>query len=245
MSAMSATPDFAPALPHGELQPVLPGVHMVTGTMKTVLMGAHWHFSRNMTVISSGRELTLVNTVRLDDGGLAALDALGTVTNIVRLGALHGQDDAFYKHRHPKATYWAPAGVPPAPGIEADRPLVDDGAAPLPDASVFLFRQTKLPEAILHLGREGGILVACDALQNWLAPDAFFSDESRAMMTQMGFFTPANIGPAWRQFNEPQGGDFERLMALDFRHVLPGHGSPLKDSAREAFGERFAQVFAS
>ena len=35
--------------------------------------------------------LTLVNSVRLDDAGLAALDALGKVTNVVRLGAMRSR----------------------------------------------------------------------------------------------------------------------------------------------------------
>ena len=34
---------FAPALEHGQLQEVLPGIFFVTGAMKTMLMGSHWH----------------------------------------------------------------------------------------------------------------------------------------------------------------------------------------------------------
>ena len=75
--------NFAPALPHGDIQEVFPDVFFVTGTMQTVLMGAHWHFSRNMTIVRDGTELTLINTVRLDDAGLAQLDALGTVKNVL------------------------------------------------------------------------------------------------------------------------------------------------------------------
>lgn len=232
---------FAEALPHGELEEVFPGVFFVTGTMKTQLMGAHWHFSRNMTVVKDGDALTLVNTVRLGDEGLAALDRLGQVKHVVRIGALHGLDDAFYKHRY-GATYWALPGMPGAP--QPDLVLQAGAGGPFAGCSVFIFEQTKLPEAILRIDREGGILVAADALQNWVGPDEFFSEESRQTMTAMGFFQPANLGPVWMQVNEAKAGDFERLQALEYRHALCGHGSPLRDGAREAYRERIARVFA-
>jgi hypothetical protein len=234
--------DLAPALPHGDIQEVFPDVFFVTGTMQTVLMGAHWHFSRNMTIVREGTALTLINTVRLDDAGLAQLDALGTVKNVVKIGALHGLDDAFYKQRY-GATLWAPAGMPHDHGLTADKLLEPGGEMPFAGASLFVFEATKLPECIVRIDREGGILVACDALQNWVGPDAFFSEESRKMMTDMGFFQSANIGPVWIKVNEPQAQDFVRLRDVPFRHVLCGHGVPLRDTAHEAFQTRFRQVF--
>lgn len=237
-------PDFAPALPHGDIQHVFPDVFFVTGTMKTVLMGAHWHFSRNMTIVRDGTELTLINTVRLDDAGLAQLDALGTVKHVVKIGALHGLDDAFYKQRY-NATLWALPGMPHEHGLQADQLLAPGGNVPFKGASVFVFEQTKLPECIVRIDREGGILVACDALQNWVGPDAFFSEESRKMMTDMGFFQSANLGPVWMQVNEPKAQDFVRLRAIPFRHALCGHGVPLRDVAQEAFHARFQQVFGA
>ena len=235
---------FAPAQAHGLLEEVFPGVYFVTGTMQTQLMGAHWHFSRNMTVVRDGDALTLINSVRLDEGGLRQLDALGRVAHVVRIGALHGLDDAFYKARY-GATYWAPAGVPPIAGLVPDRVLAPGGAMPFAGCSVFAFEHTKLPEAIVHIDREGGILVACDALQNWVAPDQFFSEASRQTMTQMGFFQEANVGPVWQQVNEPKAADFQRLRRLNFRHALCGHGSPLRDRAHQAFSARFDSVFSA
>jgi hypothetical protein len=60
----------------------------------------------------------------------------------------------------------------------------------------------------------------------------------------MNFFECANVGPLWRQLNEPQEQDFVRLLELRFRHLLPGHGSPLPDKAKEAFTERFRRMFS-
>jgi hypothetical protein len=42
-------------------------------------------FSRNMTTLRDGERLVLVNCVRLHEAGLASLDALGTVTDPIRL----------------------------------------------------------------------------------------------------------------------------------------------------------------
>lgn len=233
---------FAEAMPHGDIQEVFPDIFFVTGTMKTVLMGAHWHFSRNMVVVRDGGNLSLINSVRLSDEGLKQLDALGTVVNIVKIGSLHGLDDAFYKDRY-KAKLWALPNMPHAEGVEPDQILSTDGQLPFAESSIFVFEHTKLPECILRIDREGGILIACDALQNWMAPDAFFSDESRQMMSEMGFFQSANLGPVWMKVNEPKAQDFIRLNELAFSHVLCGHGTPLRNNAQQAFAERFKQVF--
>ena len=81
---------------------------------------------------------------------------------------------------------------------------------------------------MLRLDRSGGILIACDALQNWHSPDEFFSDGSKELMQSMGFFTPANLGPVWVQVAAPAGDDFSRLKTLSFKHALCGHGQPLR-----------------
>ena len=231
-----------PALPHGNLAEMFPDVFFVTGTMKTVLVGADWQFNRNMTVVREGGALTLINTVRLDDTGLKELDALGRVASIIKIGSLHGRDDTFYKSRY-GATFWAPPGMSHEHGLTADKELVPGGEMPFAGCSVFVFRTTKLPECILRIDRAGGILVACDSLQNWLAPDKFFSEDSRKMMMKMGYFQAANVGPLWMQVNEPKGEDFARLRELSFRHALCGHGAPLRDTAKEAYTDRFHRVF--
>ncbi len=234
--------ELPPALPHGKLEEIFPDVFFVTGTMKTVLMGADWHFSRNMTVVRDGDALTLINTVRLSGLGLTQLEALGRIANIVKIASLHGHDDAFYKSRY-DAMLWAMSGMQHAHGLTTDRELIPGGEMPFRGCTVFAFRTTKLPECILRIDRAGGILVTGDSLQNWVAPDEFFADQSRKMMTEMGFFQPANLGPLWMQLNEPKAEDFVRLRELSFRHVLCGHGVPLRHIAKEAYTDRFHRVF--
>jgi len=81
-------------------------------------------------------------------------------------------------------------------------------------------------------------------LQNWTKPDEFFSDDSRNMMQDMGFFTPANLGPVWVQAAEPKADDFSRLKELTFKHALCGHGDPLRDTAQEDYSATFKRVFS-
>ena len=233
---------FPGAEPHGPLEEVFPDVFFVTGTMSTTFDGIGWQFSRNMTVVRDDGALTLINSIRLDDEHLEKLEALGTVENVVRIGSMHGVDDAFYVDRY-KPTYWAAPGMSHPAGLTADRELAPDAEPPFEGCSVFLFESTAFPEAILIVDRAGGIAIASDALQNWTEPNAFFSDETEERMRSAGFFKKANVGPAWMQVARPAAGDFARLQEHVYRHALCGHGEPLRNSAHEDFGATFQRLF--
>jgi len=228
-------------LPHGPIEEVFPDVFMVTGTMRNEFFGAMWQFSRNMTIVRQDGELTLLNAVRLDEEGLAALDALGTVKHVMQIGGMHGHDDRFYVDRY-KATFWSVPGMPRDEGITESKDLVAGGELPFDGASLFVFEQTKIPEAIVLLHREGGIAIACDSLQNWTGPDAYMDESTIEKMEGMGFFAPANLGVAWMHVNEPKPGDFERLKSLTFDHALVGHGSPVKGGADAAYHATFTRL---
>lgn len=236
-------PTFTPVMPHGDLAEVFPGVFFVTGTSRPVHEGMQWQFSRNMTVVRDGDELTLVNTVRLDDAGLAALDRLGAVRHVVKIGAFHGIDDAFYVDRY-GARLWALPGVTHDSGLPTTDELVPGGPMPFTDGSLFEWDITKAREALLLIHRDGGILVACDSLQNWADVDRFFDDSTAVAMRRLGFIQPTAVGPAWRQFCEPQPADFARILALPFRHLLSAHGPPVVGDAHERYAHTFKQLYA-
>jgi hypothetical protein len=243
LTASPPVPEYHPAMPHGPIEEVFPDVFFVTGTMRAEFFGSMWQFNRSMTIVRDGDRLTLVNTVRLDDAGLAELEKLGTVTNVVRIGDMHGVDDRFYVDRY-GATFWALPGMRVQEGLTVGRTLSEDGPMPVSDGSLFVFRTTQRPECILRLDREGGIMIACDSLQNWVAPDAFFDDETVGKMREIGFFTPTSLGLAWLQESQPQAEDFVRLKTVPFRHALCGHGEPARDAMAgyHAAFHRFFQV---
>jgi hypothetical protein len=233
--------EYHPAMPHGPIEEVFPDVFYVTGTMRAEFFGSMWQFNRSMTIVRDGGRLTLINSVRLDDAGLAALEALGTVANVVRIGDMHGVDDRFYLDRY-RAEFWAMPGMRVGEGLTVHHTLTEGGEMPFAGCSMFTFTTTQRPECILRLDREGGIMIACDSLQNWVAPDELFDDETVAKMTEMGFFTPTSLGLAWLHESQPKPEDFVRLKAVPFRHALCGHGVPARD-AMEGYHATFNRFF--
>lgn len=155
---------------------------------------------------------------------------------------MHGVDDPFYIDRY-KASFWALPNMNVQEGLKIDKPLVTGGEMPFQDCELFEFNTVKRPECILRLNREGGIMIACDSLQNWVEPDEFFDKETVATMSEMDFFKSANLGPAWMHVCEPQAADFIRLKEVPFKHALCGHGTPLLNNAQEVFHERFNQIY--
>lgn len=239
---MPPTFEYSPAWPHGALQPAFSDVFFVVGTNRTHHDGLDIQTSRTMTVVREDGALTLVNTVRLDDAGLAALEALGRVRHVVRLGAFHGRDDPFYCDRY-GAALWALPTATHADGRATDRALAPDAPLMLADAAAFEFTSSRFPEAALLLAREGGILVTCDAIQNWTAVDRFFSPQCGALFAAQGMIRPANIPSTWRGACSPDPRDFARLLALPFRHLISAHGEPLRDEAHARVAATVAEVF--
>ncbi len=234
--------NFRDAMPHGQIREVFKDVFFVTGTMKNEFFGSDWHFSRNMTVVRENGNLTVINSVRLNDEGMAELDKLGKVVNVVRIGDMHGVDDPFYVERY-NAQFWALPGMTIQPGLKVDKELKEGGEMPFSGASLFVFKTVQRPECIIRLDREGGIMIACDSLQNWVAPNEFFDEDTIGKMTGMNFFRPANLGPAWMHVSQPQAADFVRLKEIPFRHALCGHGEPLLNEAQGAFHNTFNEYF--
>jgi hypothetical protein len=232
---------FPAVLPHGDLTEILPGVHFVTGT---VAMPGRFsvHVSRNMTVIREGERLVLVNSVRLDDRGLAALDALGKVTDVIRIAANHGMDDPFYKDRY-GAKVWVVKGQRYTAGFAAssettyfapDEEMDQTTKLPLEGARLHIIHATR-PEALLLLDRDDGVHIAGDCLQNWATVDAYSSFFTGVMMRIMGFIKPHNIGPAWLKRGKPPIEEMRAILKLPFTRVIPAHGSPVLADALERY----------
>ncbi|HEY5372583.1 MAG TPA: hypothetical protein VIK01_02815 [Polyangiaceae bacterium] len=233
-----------PAMLHGELEEAFPDVFFVTGTSRPKIGDDVWQYSRNMVVVREGEQLTLINSVRLDEPGLVRLEALGRVSHVVKLGAFHGMDDRFYCERY-AAKQWAPHGMLHEDGHVADEVLLGGGLGPFAGLQLFSFATSKHPESAIVIDRTGGILVSCDSLQNWVEVDSYFDSASALRMSAMGFIKPANIGPGWRMAAAPEASDFARLKALSFRHLLPGHGRPIRDTAHAQLSATFEREFGA
>ena len=229
-----------PARPHGELRELFDDVFFVTGTAR---MAFALSFSRNMVVVRDGKSLSIINSMRLDEAGLAALDALGKVEHVLRVAGFHGMDDPFYKERY-GAKVWAIegqtyfAGIKPDPSkiyFEADAAMTRSTDLPIPGASLHTFDGAAIPEGLIVLEREGGIVVSGDSMQNWATTDRYFSLAGKALMKTMGFIAPHNLGPGWLDGGKPTVADVQSISSLSFEHVLPVHGSEVIGNAKELY----------
>lgn len=247
---------YPEALPHGELHHIIDDIYMVTGSV--AMKAPHpkfgpfkMTFSRNMLVIKQGSELILVNSVRLNEKGLAQLDELGDVTHVVRLAAFHGFDDPFYKETF-KATLWS-VEAPYVRGFakslkdeyyRADRILKPGNELPIKGASYHEFTTSHPKEGLILLEREGGILLAGDSMQNWPKPDKYFNWFAKIMMKRMGFIEPSNFGPGWLELAKPDKDELMQKAKLDYSVLLPAHGNPIMTNAQEGFIKAAAQAYS-
>ena len=110
---------------------------------------------------------------------------------------------------------------------------------------VFVFSSARFPEAAVLLRREGGILITCDAVQNWRRVDEFFSPRCGELFAAQGLIRAANIPSTWRHACQPNVDDFRRLLALPFRHLISAHGEPLRDEAHALLEARTSEVFSA
>lgn len=235
--------DFRPAQPHGSIQEIFNNVFLVTGTNKTVHDGVELQFSRNMIIVKEEEKLTLINTVRLNEEGLQSLDKLGKVVNVVRIGAFHGYDDAFYLDRYQPA-FWAIKGMEHQHVRVTDHELLPGGIMPFSNCTFFNFETTAFREGMLLLNHpEGPILITCDSIQNWTAPDAFFSDSCAALFQHQGLIKPANIPNTWLGACKPDGEELAKIKALTFSHLLSAHGDPIKNTAHEQVSKTLFEKF--
>lgn len=233
---------YSPAWPHSEIKEIFPNIFFVTGTNITTYDNVELQHSRNMIIIRDNNKLSLINTVRLTVEGLAELDALGEVKNVIRIGAFHGRDDAFYLDRY-HAKLWAIKEMHHSNNRITDVQLTPNGQMPVPNCSLFIFETSKYPEGILQIAQQGGILITCDSIKNWLAPDPFFSNETAKLYQAQGSFGPANISHVWKQACDVKSTDFERLKTLKFRHLLSAHGEPILNNAYELVSKSIWQEY--
>lgn len=208
-------PEFPAAMPHGAIDEVFDNVFVVRGRFK---INAMVHFDRNMAIVRRGDELVAINSVRLTDDGEAQLAKLGKVKHVVRIGAFHGMDDPYFVDRY-GATLWGPKGKALS---NADKPL---------DGDVIHFEKAAHPEAAILLPQDGGTLITCDSYQNWTTTK--HCSLLAALSVKMMGFGPAVIGPRWAKKMGPDvRADFDALAKRDFKHLIPGHGTVLRDEAK-------------
>lgn len=257
-----------PAARHSQIENVDNDVYIVRGKMpstpsRPLFERVFLYYSRTMTIVRRKNndgifELALINTIRLNDKTLAKLSKLGEIRNVVRLGAFHGVDDAFYVQRY-DATYWVVDGMTSALGLNVKPELLAENNLPIPGAQLFSFHKLTYPEAIIILpptGQTAGMAITTDAIQNHTS--IFDIDNSPLVSLAIwciGLVGRARLGPIWMRDQVPTGisteaystqekrtnmvaffrPQYESLLAnYDFDMLIPGHGWPIYKGAKEA-----------
>lgn len=253
---MSYQNPYPTAQPHGALTELFPNLYMIKGSVS--IKAPHLRFgpltltfSRNMFIVREGKELTLINSVRLSEAGSACLSALGEIKNVVRLAGFHGMDDPFYKSRYAATVYSVDApytkGLVRNPSqadsyFEPDVILTPSSSLPIQNASYQEISSASPKDGVLTLHREGGIAISGDSFQNWARPDEFFNTSAKISMGLAGFFKPTSIGPGWRNYAKPDLKELLSMTQSSFAHLLPGHGEPVINHASAQFKARLERM---
>jgi hypothetical protein len=221
---------YAAAQPHDPIEEIAPDLFMVRGSVR---MNPLMRITRNMAIVRHGGELSLVDPIRLEQAEEGRLETLGTIRRILRLGPLHGLDDAYYVDRF-GAELWAPGPSTAYPEPAIDRILRPGDDLPFADADLFCFEGTVQAESALRIRQRGGVLLTCDAIQHYgdYRHNSFLA---RTVMPFIGFPKTTVVGPIWLKMMTPQGasleGEFRRLLDWEFDQLLSAHGSLLRSGA--------------
>ncbi|WOT05393.1 hypothetical protein [Shewanella youngdeokensis] len=227
---MSVTHTYPNATPHDDIVAIYPNVFLLRGSVK---LGPGARINRNMIIIREGKDLTLVNTVRIEASRLSQLEDLGKVKHIIRLGDSHGLDDQFYLDRY-QCEFWAQSNqktyLTPVP----TQLLSQNSELPFSGAELFEFQLTTHSEAMILLHKHK-LLITTDSVQyhdDW----RYFSLPAKFVFKLLGFKKGVNIGPPWLKQVTPKGGsikeDFARILQLDFDALVSAHGVCLRDGAK-------------
>ena len=232
---------YPPAYPHDQIENIYPSVYLLHGSIK---MGPGMRMNRNMIILKTDEDLSLINPVRMNPESLAKLDELGTVRRIIRLGDFHGLDDAFYIDRY-KCEFWAQPGQESYKTPQITDHISNTAGSPFPDSEFFIFESAQYPEAALLL-KNYRLLITTDSIQyhsDW----SYFTWFTKFAFKLLGFKTGMNIGPIWLKRVTGKGcslkPDFDRLLELEFDSMIAAHGSLLRSGAKETLIEEVDRTF--
>ncbi len=226
---------------HDPIKMLFENVYWVHGSVK---VGPGMTMNRNMLIVKSANQLTLINPVRLNNEEEKKLLALGDITVVMRLGDFHGLDDQYYVDKF-NAQFWCQQGQTTYKTPMADTVIKEGVLPPIKNSEFFIFSPIKYPEAALLL-KDSGLLITTDSIQN-LTDWSYTTLFTQLMLKLMGFKIDLIIGKPWLKRVTPKGenlqGEFERLLELDFKHIVAAHGTPLIGNAKEKLKQTMSETF--
>ena len=233
---------YAPVYPHGEVEEIGQDIFMVRGSIK---MNPIVRITRNMVLVREGAEVSLINPVRVNDAVLGQISGLGKISHVIRTGAFHGVDDPFYVDTF-GATMWAQPGGTTYRTPSIDKEIDESTALPFSRATVVTFKFTKQPECVLHIADGSGLLITCDAIQNY-GDYSYNNLPARILMPFIGFPKETIVGPIWTKLMSTERGsiedDLRQILALEFDRLMSAHGTYLASGAKVAVERAIEKAF--
>jgi hypothetical protein len=233
-----------PASHHLPLSECFPDVWLASSLVTMgIPLGLKITLSRNMVAVLTPEGWVLLNPVRLSEAAEAELLAKAPFKHAMRLGTFHGRDDRYYVEKF-GMEFWGVPGVQRHREPAFTREISETGSLPIAGAQVVIFKNATRAECVLCLPQHR-LLITCDSVQHY-ENDSLISPLGKVVMRLMGFFNPCVIGPIWLKASTPKGGslrgDFERVLSLDFDHLLAGHGTPKLGGAKQALARSVARL---
>lgn len=235
--------DQSKIYPHGKVEKIDDNIFMVRGSIK---MNPVMRITRNMAIVRQEDELSLINPIRVSPEVELQIEALGKIKHLVRLGAFHGVDDSYYSKKYSASMWSQPNGTTyTAPPINNE--ISAGGELPFLNAEVIVFNGSVQPECALLVRVGKGLLLSCDAIQNY-GDYSYNSLIARLLMPLIGFPRTTIVGPIWLKFMTPENqsleGEFRKLLALKFDKLLAAHGTLLETGAHAAVEKAINKAFA-
>lgn len=201
--------------------------------------------------VEGEKELTIVNSMRVNDHVKGEIEKLGDVKHVVRICSNHGACDEYYIDTYNATYYDLPAAstTEGATKVPSTTHLLADGEAPpsIPDASIYIVKNLKMPDAILKLPDGNGILVTGDFVQNGVG-SPFDSFMMKWVLSPMFGFNTGMLttpGPFFKFYGKGEdiySPNVAAVMEMEFDTIITAHGPIVKGDAKEKLKEGWAKV---
>eukprot|EP00121_Abeoforma_whisleri_P006899 Awhi_evm1s6282 len=235
-----------PLHPHGDIELLgnYDGVEIYTVMGRFPLpfgpLARFMYLPRTMTIVKEkDNKITLINGMKLTEEGHQALEALGEVKSLIRLGSFHGGDDAYLCHRYPEMKYYVLPGMKVSSGLEKEPVRLTNDTCSIEGGKVMQCPVTEVREGVLWLPIGPGFLVACDLLQNQETSGPYVSYAMGLFLHLNGFCGKGKVGPGFLNFGytiwglDPKAllpSFLRELLDMEWDILLSAHGAPLLDA---------------
>lgn len=224
--------------PHGALRQLAPGLHCVEGAFGRSPLG------RRMTVITlpSGA-LALHSAIRMDEAGMAALDALGPVAAVIVPTTFHSTDAPWFAARYPAASLLAPRSSLPRLGkrLPTALPLDEGWSDDLAGALAWQQIEGARHHEAVFFHAASRTLILTDLVFNL---GAEFTGLSRLLLRINGIY--GRFGPSrllrygFVRDKAALLDSVRRMEAWDYDRIVMSHGEVLEGGGKARLREAFA-----